>query len=299
MSPARGTRFADVSPKRSRGWDVVRSLELAEAAMSAEKPSELDAAPSVPLDKVEWRVDSEPYERNGKYTCRFVPYVDAVLVASLMDEWVGPFRWRDRYESGTVDGKPAMWGRVAVKVDGEWVEKEDIGVPSNMEGPKGAVSDAFKRVACRKWGVARNVYEMPTVYAHCRTYTSKGQTKAADDGKATLDDIAKKLTALGYEASGGRLRDHESEQVAEEAAATAPPPAPTTSTPRPFDLPAFLKTCEDQGRDPLDVLAHAEIRKPLEELTEADRDALKASLAALAAGVSESLSVKDATGVSA
>lgn len=179
--------------------------------------SDLTAAPCVPLDKIEWRIDSEPYERNGKTTARYVPYVDAVTVAGLLDEWVGPFGWRDEYETGIVAGKEAMWARLSIFCDGDWITKTDVGVPSNMEAQKGAVSDAFKRVACLKWGIARNVYEMPTVYAHCRTFTSQGKTKAAADGQRTLDDIAAKLKDLGYSETGGRVRDHEAETVAEEA----------------------------------------------------------------------------------
>ena len=57
-------------------------------------------APLVKLEEVEWRLDSEAYQRGGgrEYVARWVPYLDATKVARLMDDWVGPARWRiDRY----------------------------------------------------------------------------------------------------------------------------------------------------------------------------------------------------------
>lgn len=58
------------------------------------------------------------------------------------------------------------------------------------------------------------------------------------------------------------------------------PPAP-----KPFDRERFKKVCEDKGLDPLDVVAHADLGKLLHELTDDDRPALIASLAALKAGL--------------
>lgn len=225
-------------------------------------PEPLASAPVAPLDMIEWRVDSEPYERDGGNVCRYVPYVDAALVATLLDQWVGPDGWADAYEAGDIAGKFVLWCRLTIN----GVTKMDVGKPSNMESEKGCVSDAFKRAACLKWGIARNVYELPTVFAHCRTFTSQGNTKAAADGKRTLDDIARKLKSLGYSTEGGRISDEDSE-----------PPV------KPFDLDKFKQVCDENGVDPTDVVAHAGLGKKLADLTEDDRPALKASLAELAA----------------
>lgn len=164
-------------------------------------------APLAALEEVEWRVDGEPSTRDGKSTCRFVPYLDARYLASLLDEWVGNENWSDVYEPTTFAGKEAMWCRLSLRVGDEWIGKTDIGVPSQWEGQKGAVSDAFKRAACLKWGAGRNVYDLPTLYAHCRTFTSKGRVQAAADGQRTLDDITRQLKARGFDASGGRVAD--------------------------------------------------------------------------------------------
>lgn len=57
-----------------------------------------------------------------------------------------------------------------------------------------------------------------------------------------------------------------------------PPPEP-----KPFDLAGFLAVCETKGLDPADVLAFAEIDKPLHELGVDDRGALGAAIKALSA----------------
>ncbi len=155
----------------------------------------LAIAPFVDLREVEWRVDGKPSQNN---TARFVPYVDATTTARLLDEWVGPGNWSDRYEPGEVAGKPALWCYLSVKVGDGWVTKRDVGVASNFEAQKGMVSDAFKRVACIKWGVARNVYSLPTLWAPCRV-DQKGNAWPNDK---TLPALHRELTKLGYEASG-------------------------------------------------------------------------------------------------
>lgn len=162
----------------------------------------LPQAPDAPIAEVEWRVDGKP---NGN-RCRYVPYLSATTVARLLDEWVGPANWKDDYEPSHL-GK-ALWGIVSVKFDGEWITKRDVGVPSNFEAEKGTVSDAFKRVACIKWGVGRNVYSLPNVWAPCRV-DDRGRAWPVD---ATLPAIRNELAKLGYEASGRLAAPDESDQ---------------------------------------------------------------------------------------
>lgn len=157
--------------------------------------SALETAPTAPLKDVEWRVDGKPSGAKA----RFVPYLNAPTVASLLDQWVGAANWSDRYEP-VAQGK-GLWCHLSVRAGAEWVTKTDIGVPSNFEGEKGQVSDAFKRVACLKWGVGRNVYDLPTLWAPCRV-DAKGNAWPNDE---TLPHIQKQLKALGFDASGGTV----------------------------------------------------------------------------------------------
>lgn len=164
------------------------------------------AAPDVKLADVKWRVQGRP--TNGRVA--YVPYVDATTVARLLDEWVTPFGWRDDYD--TAHGK-GMWCHLSVKSGDEWVTKNDVGVPSNMEAEKGLVSDAFKRVASIKWGVARNVYDLPTLWAPCDERANRNGEKVAYPNAQTIPAIIAELKKRGFSdaAAADATTDHDDE----------------------------------------------------------------------------------------
>lgn len=169
-------------------------------------------APLVPLADVLWKVDSEPTQGQGSPRARFVPYVNGATVAKLLDEWVGPGNWFDEYELGEVAGRPVLWCILSVRIGDDWVAKRDVGVAPNFQAEKGTVSDAFKRVACIKWGVARNVYTLPSLWAPCKV-TEKNGKRRAWPSPQTLPALHEELTKLGYDAAG-RLDIEGSEDVA-------------------------------------------------------------------------------------
>lgn len=172
-------------------------------------------APDVPLDDVIWRVDSEPYDRDGRTVCRFVPYIDSRIAARLLDEWVGPERWRDEYEPTTLNGKEALFCHLSVRADdGEWLTKVDVGVAPNNEAQKGIVSDAFKRVASIKWGAGRNVYDLPTLWAPCDTYGSAGKRKARANNE-TKPSLMRQLERRGITADVKTEDDDEHDEPVE------------------------------------------------------------------------------------
>lgn len=159
------------------------------------------------MHTVEWRPQGKAFESQGAWRCQWVAYLDAAAIASLLDEWVGPLGWRDHY--GEVlrdkDGKAAaLWGCVEIRdpETAEWVAKNDVGTPSDMEAVKGLVSDAFKRAACLKWGVGRNVYDLPIVWATCDVFGEKNSPRA---GKNTLSQILEECRKRGVDVEGGRV----------------------------------------------------------------------------------------------
>lgn len=153
--------------------------------------SALPTPPDCPLADVKWRVDSKP--TNGR--ARFIPYINAEVLATLLDEWVGPECWSDRYEQAHGKG---LWCHLSVKVGDEWVTKTDIGVPSNMEAEKGQVSDAFKRAGALKWGVGRNVYRLPNVWAPVDEKANRNGEKVAYPNKQTIPAIIDELKKQGF-----------------------------------------------------------------------------------------------------
>lgn len=92
-----------------------------------------------------------------EWGCECVAYIDARDVMDILDEVVGPTNWQDSFRE--VGGK--MYCTLSIKVDYDWISKEDVGTPSNMDADKGEASDAFKRAAV-KWGIGRFLYDLGT-----------------------------------------------------------------------------------------------------------------------------------------
>jgi hypothetical protein len=82
-------------------------------------------------------------------------YIDARNVMERLDSVCGPSNWKDTYER---DEKGVMCC-LSLRIGDEWIGKTDGAEPSDIEGYKGAVSDAFKRAAV-KWGIGRYLYAL-------------------------------------------------------------------------------------------------------------------------------------------
>lgn len=94
-----------------------------------------------------------PIMRDGQPL--LLAYVTARYVADVLDAAITPPYWQDSYER-LADG--AVKCGIGILIDGEWVWKFDVGIPTNIEPAKGAFSDAFKRAGV-KWGIARDLYD--------------------------------------------------------------------------------------------------------------------------------------------
>jgi hypothetical protein len=112
-----------------------------------------------PAEAVGWKAQTVKGER-----ALAVAYIDARDVMDRLDAAVGPAGWQDVYvfhPDGTVRC------RLSLRLDGEWITKEDVGGPSEQpdEGDKvkAAVSDALKRAAV-KWGIGRYLYRLEAVW---------------------------------------------------------------------------------------------------------------------------------------
>lgn len=112
---------------------------------------------------IEWKAGDR---RENGTMAEALAYVTVRAVQERLDAVLGAGGWRVEFEE--VIGGSVLIGvraRVWVKLDGEWLAKED-GSGSRMElgdrnmQVKGAYSDAMKR-ACVQWGVGRYLYALP------------------------------------------------------------------------------------------------------------------------------------------
>jgi hypothetical protein len=88
-------------------------------------------------------------------------YLDARAIMQRLDSVFGVGGWRDSYQ--LVNGGSVVC-TLSVLVDGKWVEKTDVGSPSEQPDDgdklKAAFSDALKRAAI-KLGIGRYLYRLP------------------------------------------------------------------------------------------------------------------------------------------
>jgi len=122
-----------------------------------------------------WKVQGKAKTgKTGKTIC--VAYIDARAVQKFLDNVVGPENWKtefsqpyfaktvaNRYKNGATVEIEADIVRVScklsIKVNDEWITKEDVGEGEDTEATKSAFSDAFKRSAVH-WGVGRFLYDL-------------------------------------------------------------------------------------------------------------------------------------------
>lgn len=102
--------------------------------------------------EIEWRI-GQCGDTNGKIWGFCLAYIQARAVMDRLDEVCGQENWKVSYEnvaSGT-------FCTLSIKIENEWVSKQDGSDPSELEAFKGAVSGSLKR-AGSVWGIGRYLY---------------------------------------------------------------------------------------------------------------------------------------------
>lgn len=121
-----------------------------------------DLSAEFPREDVHWRAQTT-IEKDGKHKALALAYLDARNVMERLDDVCGPENWQDRLEE-TAKGR-VLCG-ISINVGGEWITKYDGAGDTDVEGEKGALSDALKRAAV-KWGIGRYLYSLPNVWVPC------------------------------------------------------------------------------------------------------------------------------------
>lgn len=180
-------------------------------ATAKPKPEDILEALAAPTPK------SEVKTRPGKGGSGDLSYIDARFVFDRFDSAVGPANWQveivwtpdvfspeRKNRSGRVIS-PAIttaypMAKIGVKLGDEWVWRQDIGTPSDIEGVKGSVSDSIKRAAVQ-WGVARDLYD-PTseVYQDVEVVAEEAEKRVV--GQSGLSSKQKALLAVTFKEAG-------------------------------------------------------------------------------------------------
>lgn len=110
-----------------------------------------------PSEKISWRVGSTTQDKSKGMA---LAYIDARDVMERLDEVCGIGGWQAIYSHVTANG---ITCRIGIKIDDEWIWKENGAGETQVEAEKGACSDAFKRAAVL-WGIGRYLYDMKNVW---------------------------------------------------------------------------------------------------------------------------------------
>lgn len=152
------------------------------------------------ISALKWRMGNK--NKNGDKALMLV-YIDARDVMDRLDEVCGAECWKSEYRSvdsiGYNDKTKTYYPtktvvcRISIKLDSEWVYKEDGAGNTDFESEKGGMSDAFKRAAVA-WGIGRYLYNA----SDYNTWVPfKGNPYTLyNDNKTQLDNVARQLSLV-------------------------------------------------------------------------------------------------------
>jgi len=201
------------------------------------------------MSELEHRPQGKP---TSKGSLQVLTYVQRKAVIDRLNQAVGHDGWRDTYQTWGGDDKSAKC-RLSLRFDdnSEWLWREDVSDPSDIEAVKGGVTGAFKRAAS-KWGIGLYLYDFPTIYLPAQENGGKFYLPR-DADQQVLQILRKRSPALLHPDDGGSgsLPPDEG-RARQQQAAPAPQPAapigrpvPATAEPSWFREPVRLGKYKD------------------------------------------------------
>lgn len=122
-------------------------------------------------------------------------YKDARCDANILDSVILPENWQCKF----YECKGNLFCSVGIRIDDEWIWKDDCGSESNVEKEKGEASDSFKR-ACFKWGLGRELYTAPFIWVPADKMTNKFDKFEVEK---ILYNESRQISALSIKKQGG------------------------------------------------------------------------------------------------
>lgn len=115
---------------------------------------------------IQWRVQrcgiSNYNNKENPYVI-VIPYLDSRAIQERLDNVVGCFNWQDKYK----EVKDGFICELSIRINNQWITKENGANYTNIEQVKGGLSDSFKRVASSGFGIGRYLYEENQRFTEC------------------------------------------------------------------------------------------------------------------------------------
>ena len=148
-------------------------------------------------EEIDWRIGSTNQDKSKGMA---LAYLDARCVMDRLDSVCGPGNWQCNYLFGSGTSTVCNLG---ILMDGSWIWKADGAGATDVEGEKGALSDALKRAAVR-FGVGRYLYELKSPWV---AITPMGRSfRIADGEQKVLDKVHEDFClSAGWGLRAGRV----------------------------------------------------------------------------------------------
>lgn len=130
-----------------------------------------------PAEEIGWKVQ-RCGTKGGDPWAIVVPFIDARAIMKRLDEVAGAENWQTKLVP-TANG---MLCELALRIDEEWVSKMDGSDETDYEPFKGGISKALVRAAVH-WGIGRELYHMPNVFARFVERGTPGARWAKIEGR--------------------------------------------------------------------------------------------------------------------
>jgi hypothetical protein len=129
-------------------------------------------------DEIEWRIAQSGMTQQGKPWAQVLAYLQSRAIMDRLDDVCGPANWRNEFVKAPDGGTIC---KLYIRVDNEWISKEDGADNTQVEAVKGGLSSAMKRAGV-PWGIGRYLYRLDAGWA---VFAKGGKYKSAIKDKKT------------------------------------------------------------------------------------------------------------------
>lgn len=153
-------------------------------------------------DELEFRVGAT---NSDKTKGLVLAYIQARAIQNRLDEVVGIENWRVSYKE--ING--GFLAKLELKINNEWIAKEDGANVTDYEAIKGGISSAFKRAAS-VWGIGRYLYEIESQWLPIeqkgKAYIFKETPKLNNKDQENNNNTSKEERAKNIELTFGKYK---------------------------------------------------------------------------------------------
>lgn len=172
---------------------------------------------------IEWKLGGTNKDQTR---ARALPYLKFQAVADRLDQVLGETNWTNTYVSGPAGGVVC---RLSLRIDKEWLTKENGAANTDREGVKGGLSDAFKR-AGTMFGIGRYLHAYEAIHVELDEH-GRWVAPAMPDEFLPADEVEqrrKDYEAYEADVAAGRIKADSAQGTDAPATVDAAPAASAT-----------------------------------------------------------------------